>query len=77
MFYPPFISNKTEQCSFKSGCVVQVENDEIRCQLQSSKTNVRISHLYSSKRRFSCPLLVTRWTALVLKVGVSHGWRSI
>ena len=40
MFYPPFISNKMEQFSFKSGCVVRVENDEIRCQLQSSKTNV-------------------------------------
>ena len=26
-FYPPFISNNTEHCSFKSGYVIQVDND--------------------------------------------------
>ena len=33
MFYPSFITNKTEHFSFQSGCVVRVENDEIRRQL--------------------------------------------
>ena len=42
-----------------------------------SKIRSHISHLYISKRRFSHPSLVTRQSALVLKVGVSDGWRSI
>ena len=29
-FYPSFITNKTECFSFKSGCIVRVENDEMR-----------------------------------------------
>ena len=33
MFYPSFITNKTEHFSFKSGCVLRVENDEMRHQL--------------------------------------------
>ena len=32
-FYLPFITNKTEHFSFKSGCVVQVENGEMHCKL--------------------------------------------
>ena len=34
-----------------------------------------ISHLYSSKRHFTRPPLLTRRSALVLKVGVSYGWK--
>jgi len=42
-------------------------------QLQPKKTKVGyISHLYSSKRRFTHPSLLTRQNALVLKVGVSY-----
>ena len=33
MFYPSFITSKTERFSFKSRWVVQVENDEMRRQL--------------------------------------------
>ena len=33
MVYPSFITNKTDRFSFKSGCVVLVENDEMRHQL--------------------------------------------
>ena len=33
MFYPPFITNKTKCFSFKSGCIVHVENGEMRRQL--------------------------------------------
>ena len=29
--YPPFITNKTECFSYKSGCVVLVENDKMHC----------------------------------------------
>ena len=36
-----------------------------------------IVRLYSSKRRFSCPSLLTRRSALVLKVGVSYLWRNV
>ena len=32
-FYPPSITNKTERFSFKSGCVIRVENEEMRNQL--------------------------------------------
>ena len=32
-FYQPFMTNKTEHFSFKSGCVVLVENGETRRQL--------------------------------------------
>ena len=42
MFYPSFIANKTERFSFRSGCVLWVENDEMRCQLQPNKTKVRL-----------------------------------
>ena len=51
-----------------------------KCVASYSQTKLRlgyISHLYSSKKRFSRPSLVTRWSTLVLKVGVSFGWRSI
>ena len=41
-FYPSFITNKTDRFSFKGGCVVQVENDEMRRQLQPNKTKVRL-----------------------------------
>jgi len=33
MFYPSFITDKTERFSFKSGCIVQVENGKISHQL--------------------------------------------
>ena len=36
-----------------------------------------VIHLFSSKRHFSRPLLLKKWSMLVLKVGVSNGWRSI
>ena len=32
-FYLSFIPNKTERFSFKSGCVVRVENDKMHHQL--------------------------------------------
>ena len=41
-FYPSFITNKTERFSFKSGCVVWLENDEMHHQLQPNKTKVRL-----------------------------------
>ena len=52
-------------------------SDEMRHQLQPMKTKVRlyISCLYSSKRRFIRPSLLIRWSALVLKVGVSSRWK--
>ena len=31
-----------ERFSFKSGCVVRVENDEMRRQLQPNKTKIRL-----------------------------------
>ena len=40
--YLPFITNKTEHTSFKSGCVVRVENGKMRIQLQPKKTKVRL-----------------------------------
>ena len=36
---PPSIANKTEHFSFKSGCVVQVENNEMCRQLRIAKEN--------------------------------------
>ena len=51
-------------------------NNEMLHQLQPKKTNY-ISRLYSSKRHFSCPLLLTRRSVLVLKVGVSYWWQSL
>ena len=42
MFYLSFITNKIERFSFKGGCVVQVENDEMRRQLQPNKTEIRL-----------------------------------
>ena len=50
-------------------------SNEMRRQLQPKKTKEIISHLYSSKRRFTHPPLLTRRSALVLKVGVSYGWK--
>ena len=73
MCYQSFSTSKTERCSFKSGCVILVENDEMHRQLQPNKT--KMSRLYISKRRFSHPSLVTKRNALVLKVGVSYGWK--
>ena len=47
-------------------------------QLQPKKTKVRrISRLYSCKIRFTHPSLLTRHSALVLKVGVSYWWRKM
>ena len=40
--YPPFITNKTERFSFKSGCVIEVDNDEMRSQLKPKKAKVRL-----------------------------------
>ena len=42
MFYPSLITNKTEEFSYKSGCVVWVENDEMRHQLQPNKTKIKL-----------------------------------
>ena len=35
------------------------------------------SRLYSNKKHFTCPSLLTRWSVLVLKVGKSYEWPSI
>ena len=43
MFYPPFITNKTECFNLKSGFVVLVENDKIHLQLLPKSC---IIHLY-------------------------------
>ena len=45
-------------------------SNETRHQLQPKKTKVR--RLYTSKRRFSCTLLLTRRSASILKVDVSY-----
>ena len=75
MFHSPFITNKTKQSSFKSGFVVRVENGEMRHQLKPKNTKEDcITCLHSSKRGFSCPLLQTRQSVLVLKVDVSYRW---
>ena len=42
MFYLSFITNKIEHFSFKSGCVVRVENGEMCLQLQPKKAKVRL-----------------------------------
>ena len=55
----------SEYFNFKSGCVVWVENAKMRHQKR-----LNLSHLYSSKRCFSYPLILTRQSALVLKVDV-------
>ena len=50
-------------------------SNEMRHQLQPKKTKVRlrsISHLYSSKRHFTHPSLLTRQSTSILKVGVSY-----
>ena len=54
MFYLPFIASKTKSISFKSGCVVYVENGIMLCQKRPRKGY--ISHLYSSKRCFICTI---------------------
>ena len=41
-FYLSFNINKTECFSFKSGCVLWVENDKMRLHLQPNKTKVRL-----------------------------------
>ena len=47
--------------------------NEMRRQLQPKKRC--IIQLYSSERRFTRSSLPTRWSTLVLKVGVSCGWK--
>ena len=48
-------------------------SNEMHRQLQPKKTNVTLYYLFtSSKRCFTHPLLLTRRSALVLKVGVEN-----
>ena len=51
-------------------------SNEMCRQLQPKKTKVRLCYpvIYVAARRFSRPSLLTRQSALVLKVGVSYGW---
>ena len=49
-------------------------SNEKRHNLQTKKTKVG---LYIAARSFSCPLLLTTWSTLVLKVGALYGWRTI
>jgi len=42
MSHPLFITNKMKRFSFKSGCVVHVENGEMHHQLQQKETEVRL-----------------------------------
>ena len=50
-------------------------SNEMRCHLQPKETKVTL-YYPNSKRRFISPsLLTTRRIALVLKVGVSYGWK--
>ena len=77
MFYPP-ITNKTKCCSFKNGCVVRAEMAKcVTSYSQRTLMEGSIIRLYNSKRHFSRPSLLTKQSALVLKVGVSYGWLSI
>ena len=69
---PPFITNKIEHLSFKSGCVILVENGETPHQLQPKKAKVRLLHY--SKRQFTCSSLLTRRRALVLRVDMPYAW---
>ena len=49
-------------------------SNEMRCQLKLKKAKVScISHLYSSKRHFSPPSLVTRLSGLVLREDALYG----
>ena len=51
-------------------------SSEMGHQLRSKKIKVGcIIRLYSNKRRFTRASLLTRWSSLVLKVGVSYGWK--
>ena len=45
-----------------------------KCVSSYNQRRLSIIHLYTSKRCFSRPSLLTRWSALVLKVGVLYGW---
>ena len=53
----------------------------MRHQLQPNKATydkaVLVVYIRSSKRRFNHPSLVARQSTLILKVGVSYGWRTI
>ena len=40
MFYPPFIADETKRFSFKSGCIIRVENGKMHCQLKPKKAKV-------------------------------------
>ena len=46
MLYPLFITNKMEHFSFNATCAVQVENGEMRCQLQPKKTKEAVLAFY-------------------------------
>ena len=56
-------------------------SNEMRHQLQPKKTKAydqgKATLAIYMQRRFSRPTLLTRRSALVLKMGVSYGWRSI
>ena len=58
-----------ECISFKSGCVLRVENDEMRCQLYLKKAVLAV--YIAPKDDFTHPLLLTRRNALLLKMGMS------
>ena len=48
----------------------------MRCQLQPMKTKVRLYQLLINQQKsFTSPSLLTRQSALVLKVDVSYVWK--
>ena len=74
-FYMLFIINKTDCISFKRGCVVQVENGKMyHHQLQPKKA---VFAIYITAKTFYLPSLLTKWSTLVLDVGVSYWWQNI
>ena len=44
---PAFIANKTKCFSFKSGCVVRVENSKMHFQLKPKKANVKLYYSFT------------------------------
>ena len=68
MFYPSFITNKTERFSFESGCVLQVENDKMHRKLQPNKTKVSVTYM----------VITCMYDAVVIKIILEspHGVRS-
>ena len=59
IFYLSFITNQMECFSFKSECVVRVENGKMCRQLQLRKTKVRLYNLFIKQQNTFQPPFIT------------------